>query len=152
MTLWNNFSEVHFSSSSWLASELSPTVITTCLDLIRHVLNLLRYFFKLASQIEAHISEWICFLADGNQSEKWLWCHRGLWSNLVLTSLISWLLWREIECNWLITQTLSWLSSSVINLLLYFINELKITDLNFLFCFLTWNFWHGHRSNSQDMS
>ena len=41
-----SFFEVHFSRSSlWLASELSPTVITTSLDVIRHdSFNFLRCF------------------------------------------------------------------------------------------------------------
>ena len=46
----------------------------------------------------------------------------------------------EIEYNWPTTRTLSWLSSYVIKLLLYFINELKMTDLHFLICFLAWHF------------
>ena len=53
----------------------------------------------------------------------------------MLTSSISWLLWLEIGYNWQISRTFSWLSSSVMNLLLYFINELKMTNLNILFCF-----------------
>ena len=40
-----SFFEVYFSrSSSWLTSELLPTVITTSLELIRHLFNFLSYF------------------------------------------------------------------------------------------------------------
>ena len=60
MTAMKSFFEVHFSrSSSWLASELSPTVITTSLDVIRHFFNFLRYFldqlpeFKFTSPNES---------------------------------------------------------------------------------------------------
>ena len=48
--------DVHFSrSSSWLASDLSPIIITTGLELARHLFNFLRYVlnqlpkFKLTS-------------------------------------------------------------------------------------------------------
>ena len=60
-TAMKSFFEVHFSRSSlWLASELSPTVITTSLDVIRHdFFNLLRHFldqlpeFKFTSPNES---------------------------------------------------------------------------------------------------
>ena len=146
MTAMKSFFEVHFSrSSSWLASELSPTVITTSLDVIRHFFNFLRYFldqlpeFKFTSPNESTSllteaktrSDYD--VIEGNESGA--------------TSLISRLLGWETEHNWLITRNLSWLSSSVINALLYFIIELKMTDHNFLICFLVWRFRHGYRSN-----
>ena len=52
--------DVHFSrSSSWLSSDLSPIIITTGLDLARHLFNFLRYVlnqlpkFKLTSPNES---------------------------------------------------------------------------------------------------
>ena len=144
-----SFFEFSFSrSSSWLTSELFPTVITTGLELIRHLFNFLRYFkYHLPKSKLTSPNESASLLTEtkarsnydvieGNEA-IWCWCY---WSAGCYGGKLS------IMTN--NPNSLSWSSSSVISFLLDFINEIKMTDLNFLICFPAWHFRHGCRSNS----